>query len=253
MGGKHPFTKIGWRDWGRRMFTGLVACTGQVVGVAGSNPRRLSVASSLKVEDMAVGDSIAHDGCCLTVVGCTQAAVPEAASETTPKMLDPGASGSIIEVEAVTETLQRTTLGSLEVGDEVHLEPALAVGQRMGGHWVTGHVDAVGEVLDVTQKGGALHAWVQVPHALAHFIASQGSVTVAGVSLTVVAVQDAVFEVGLIPHTLAATHFGDWSPKGGIRVGQALNIEVDILARHVERMLQMKPDWLQSLVNKGVA
>lgn len=190
------------------MFTGLVECMGRVVAAYGDHPRRLEIAASL--EDVRVGDSVAIDGCCLTVVR----------------------SDGVLCFEAATETLRRTTLGALCPGQRVNLEGATRVGDRLGGHLVTGHVDAVGNVRALESEPGALYMTVQVPPQLSPLLAPQGSVTLAGVSLTVTDAGDDWFRVMLISHTLAGTTLGE-------RVlGDALNLEVDLIARYVQRLMR---------------
>ena len=193
------------------MFTGLVESVGDIVRVSGRSPLRLEVSTDIAQEKIPLGASIAIDGCCLTVV----------AQE-----------GNRLTFEAATETLARTTIGQLRPGSQVNLEQALLVGSRLGGHLVLGHVDGVGKVLTRENRRGAVYLGVQAPIEIRHLIAPQGSVTLAGVSLTVVAVDDAmgVFTVSLIPHTLNVTTLH------ALKVGSQLNIEVDVMARYVERL-----------------
>lgn len=196
------------------MFTGLVETLGTLVAVTGTSPKRLTIASSLPMADIAIGDSIAIDGCCLTVVEKSSAG---------------------LSFEAATETLLRTTLGELKVGDTVNLERALLATARLGGHIVTGHVDCVAKVTHVDLRGSALYVGIELPADLARLVAARGSITVAGVSLTVTDVQNNTFFVGLIPHTLQVTTLGR------VAIGGRMNIEVDLLARYVERLLATRP------------
>ena len=191
------------------MFTGLVETLGQVVAATGVSPRRLSIASDLPSAEVQLGDSIAVDGCCLTVVE----------------------RGSTLVFEAATETLQRTSLGTLAVGARVHLERAMRLSDRLGGHLVSGHIDGLGCLTGRQQRGSALYLTVSLPAPLLRLVAPQGSVTLAGVSLTVTAVMTGGFEVGLIPHTLQHTTLG------ALAVGQFVNVEADLLARYVARLL----------------
>ncbi len=195
------------------MFTGLVDHVARVVGVG-----RAGAGLILRVEsefrDFQVGESIACDGVCLTVERWT---------------------GGTFEVTAGDETLRVTTLGGVRVGDGIHVERALRLGDRLGGHMVQGHVDAVGDVVAVVPESASTRIAIAVPDAIARYIAPKGSVTVDGVSLTVnsVGMTDGrqQFSVGLIPHTLAVTKLGQ------VRPGSRLNIETDLLARYLERLL----------------
>lgn len=192
------------------MFTGLVETVGTLAAATGGNPRRLTIATSLASEPVRLGDSVAIEGCCLTVVA---------------------ADARTLAFEAATETLTRTTLGKLNVGAPVNLERALRLGDRLGGHLVTGHVDGVGTVRARAQVGGSLQLTIEAPAELAHLTAARGSITVAGVSLTVASVSGRQFMVGLVPHTVSVTTLGDLKP------GDSVNLEADLIARYLERML----------------
>jgi riboflavin synthase len=189
------------------VFTGIV----QTSGVLEARERR-GPGFRLRVKapfgELVLGESIAVNGACLTVDECLP-------------------SGFLADVSA--ETNDKTTLGRIAPGARVNLERALAVGERMGGHFVTGHVDATCQVVDLATVGSARRLRIRAPEALLHLIATKGSVTLDGVSLTVNAVRGTSVEVMLIPHTLAATTLERLHP------GQDLNLEVDILARYVER------------------
>lgn len=191
------------------MFTGLVEAVGTVRQATGDSPRRLTIASALPSAEIAIGDSVAIDGCCLTVV--------EAAHDA-------------LTFEAATETLRRTTLGALRSGDTVNLERALRLGDRLGGHLVSGHVDGLGALRTREHVASALYLGIEAPDDVAPLIASQGSITVAGVSLTVTRVEGRLFEVALIPHTLAVTTLDK------LRVGDGVNLEADLIARYVQRL-----------------
>ena len=194
------------------MFTGLILDVGRIEGV---RPEGGSVHLELTTRltgDLAPGDSLALNGVCLTVTQVAQAA------------------GRVVAT-AVPETLSRTTLGRLVRGSRVNLEPALRVGDRMGGHMVQGHVDGVGVVTRVEQRGISLELTVEAEAALLRYVVQKGSITVDGVSLTVAAVTPGSLTVALVPHTLGATTLQER------RVGDAVNLEVDILAKYVERML----------------
>ncbi len=195
------------------MFSGLVKGVGRVVSRtnAGADARFVVELGTAAIAPLAVGGSIAVNGVCLTAVAVTP-------------------SGFTADVSAA--TLAVTTLGRLAVGARVNLEPPLRVGDPLDGHIVTGHVDGVGEVVSVEAVGGSKRLAVAVPAALARYIAAKGSVAVDGVSLTVNAVNVAEFEVNIIPHTQSVTVIGEY------RRGTAVNIEVDMLARYLERFVQ---------------
>jgi riboflavin synthase len=193
------------------MFAGIVETLGQVQAVQAEPPGvRLMVRSPLIAADAALGDSIAVNGCCLTVV--------QFAAETVAFDVGP-------------ESLRRTNLGRLVVGSPVNLERSLRLGDRLGGHFVTGHVDAVGTLDARVDDHDWTTCWFQVPPPLTRQMASKGSVAVDGVSLTLVEVEYDRFSVALIPHTLAVTTLGK------LTVGDAVNIETDLLAKYVERQL----------------
>lgn len=194
------------------MFTGLIEGTGRVERVVpGAGATRLAVRSDLPVGTMKDGESVAVDGVCLTVAR---------------------RAGQVFEADAVAETLAKTTLGSLRPGDAVHLERALALGDRLGGHLVQGHVDAVVRVLSLRRRGGDVRLEVSLPAALRGLVALKGSIALQGVSLTVSAVTPRSFEVALIPGTLERTRLG------GLRRGDGLNVEVDLLARYLEALMR---------------
>lgn len=196
------------------MFSGLVAALGRVERVEKAvDGARLHFASPLG--ELALGESIAVSGACLTVVSAA-----------------PGG----FAADLSRETLARTTLGRLTAGDAVNLERAVALGERLGGHLVTGHVDGLARVVRVENAGTARDVELDCPAPLARFIAAKGSVTLDGVSLTVNEVAGARFHVMLIPHTLAVTTLG------GIAVGRELNLEIDLVARYVARWVEGEPD-----------
>jgi len=190
------------------MFTGIIAAVGRVrEAKPARGGRKLTIdAGSLDLKDVAVGDSIAVNGACLTVVGC--------------KPLS-------FEVDVSRETLACTT--GLAAGKNVNLEKAMRLADRLGGHLVSGHVDGVGTVKRVAPAGGSCVMAVKAPAALAKYIARKGSITINGVSLTVNGVKGTDFTVNLIPHTLAKTNLGE------LRAGGKVNLEADMLARYVEK------------------
>ncbi len=194
------------------MFTGIIEEVGAIEEVRGDQRhRRLHIRATETLHDLAIGSSIAVDGVCLTVV--------EKADES-------------FAVDIVAETLARTTLGTRDVGDRVNLERPLQASGRLDGHIVQGHVDGVGEVAAVFTEGEGRRVRIRPPTHLLRYLVEKGSVTVDGVSLTVAAIGDDSFEVALIPHTLAVTTLGDRT------AGEGVNLEVDILAKYVERMLE---------------
>lgn len=202
------------------MFTGIVIGVGRIAAVMPlTDGVRIAVdVGALDFSDVNVGDSVAHSGVCLTVVGRRRVG-----------------EGEWLEYDVSGETLSCTT-GLDQVGATVNLEKALRVGDPLGGHWVTGHVDAVGEVVAVTLVGESTRVAFRAPPLIAPFIARKGSIAVDGVSLTVNEVRDeadgsACFTVNLIPHTVAMTNFARLAP--GVRV----NLEVDPIARYGERLL----------------
>ena len=190
------------------MFTGLVEEKGTVRQLKTSNSAcDLSIEAPLVSEDVSIGDSIAINGCCLTVVSIN---------------------GKLLTFQAGSETLGRTNLGQLQPESAVNLERSLQVGQRMGGHYVSGHVDALGTVDERNDDGEWAEFWFRVPAALTRQMAPKGSVTVDGISLTIVNVESDRFSVALIPHTLDVTTLGSRN------VGDQVNIETDVLAKYVQ-------------------
>jgi riboflavin synthase len=194
------------------MFTGLVEHVGAVIRLEPIGPGvRLTVRSAVVVEGTNVGDSIAINGCCLTVVAVRS---------------------DEMSFEAGSETLGRTNLGRLSIGSGVNLERSLKIGDRLGGHYVAGHIDAVGTLDARRDEGEWSFFWFRVPRELTRQMASKGSIAVDGVSLTLVDVEAERFSVALIPHTLAVTTLGK------LAVGDAVNTETDVLAKYVARQLE---------------
>jgi riboflavin synthase len=194
------------------MFTGIVEAVGEIAALAShGNEARLCVrAEGLDLADVRLGDSIAVSGVCLTVIEC---------------------SGDAFAADVSAETLARTTLGELTPGARVNLEKAMLPTTRLGGHLVSGHVDGVGVVHERRQDGGAVRFRIDAPHELARYIAEKGSICADGVSLTVNGVDGARFDLTVIPHTLAVTSLGAW------QAGRRVNLEVDLVARYLERLL----------------
>ena len=198
------------------MFTGIVRELGRVDALdGGADGVRLRVDGPETAGQAGPGDSVAVDGVCLTVV--------EAAE-------------GVLSFDAVPETLARTTLGRLGRGDAVNLEPALRAGEQLGGHLVQGHVDAVGRVRSVDPEGGGVRLEVSVPAELRRYCVEKGSICMQGVSLTIASLDDDGISVALIPHTLSVTTLGGLGP------GDEVNLEVDVLAKHVERLLAARSE-----------
>ena len=207
------------------MFTGLIEEQGSVIELAEANgAARLKLSAPITAADAAHGDSISVNGVCLTVV-------------------EQGPDWFIADVMA--ETLRASVIGALNVGDSVNLERAALANSRLGGHIVQGHVDGSATLLSRTEGSAWRVLRFTLPVELAPLVANKGSITVSGVSLTVSAVSDATeaeqwFEVSLIPETLAATTLG------ALQIGQPVNLETDILARHVERLLSFAREGSES-------
>lgn len=194
------------------MFTGIIEAVGQVAAITmRDGDMRLTIRTGdLDLSDAAIGDSIATSGVCLTAV-------------------EHGRDYYVADVSA--ETLAHTTLGQLKKGDAVNLEKAMLPTTRFGGHMVSGHVDGVGKIVSRAADARSIHFTVRAPDALSRYIAKKGSICIDGVSLTVNAVEGAVFDINIVPHTAAHTTLGHISP------GQLVNLEVDVIARYLERLL----------------
>jgi riboflavin synthase len=198
------------------VFTGIVRELGRVTSAAGGDTgRALEIEAPGVASAIAVGDSVALDGCCLTA---------EAVE------------GASISFHAVPETIARSTLGRLTVGDAVNVEPALRVGDALGGHFVQGHVDAVGRVQSVEAEGDGLRVFVEAPDEVLRYCVEKGSVTLDGISLTIAELAEDAFAVVLVPHTLEATTLSALVP------GREVNLEVDVIAKYVERLLGASGD-----------
>jgi len=191
------------------MFTGIVTDVGRVRAVRDTNrDRRFEIETAYDTATLDMGASVSHAGCCLTIV-------------------DKGAGWFAVEVSG--ETLSMTTLGDWTQGRRINLERAARLGDELGGHIVSGHVDGVGEVVSVTPEGGSHRLAIRAPRPLHRYIAPKGSIAVEGVSLTVNAVEDDVFGVNIIPHTWDVTTLGELKP------GSRVNLEIDMLARYLAR------------------
>ena len=193
------------------MFTGIVREVGRVVAVEGDDEElTLQVEAPRTAEALAVGDSVAVAGVCLTA---------EAVEDGT------------VRFHAVPETLARTSLGRLGPGDQVNVEPALRAGEPLGGHIVQGHVDDLGTVASLVEEGDGARLTIGAADGVLRYCVEKGSIAVDGVSLTVAALEGETFSIALVPHTLAATTLGRLAP------GSPVNLEVDVLAKYVDRLL----------------
>lgn len=194
------------------MFTGIIQAVGKITSLeqkAGDLVVRLDT-GKLPMADVELGDSIAVSGVCLTVIEMTE---------------------NSFRADVSGETISRTMFKNLEVGDAVNLEKALTPTTRLGGHLVSGHVDGIGEVVERYDDARSVRFHIRAPDELAKYIAEKGSITVDGISLTVNAVKGAVFELNIVPHTLSET------TMGGYTSGRKVNLEVDLIARYLERLL----------------
>lgn len=194
------------------MFTGIIEAVGTIVAMEskGSDVSVRVRSGKLDLRDVKLGDSIATNGVCLTVVQL------------------PG-DGYIADVSG--ETIARTGFADYRAGQRVNLEKALMPTSRLGGHLVSGHVDGVGKIVAVKPLGRAIEYWVEAPRELARYIAEKGSITVDGISLTVNSVEGARFRLTIVPHTSGETTVGEW------KVGSRVNLEVDVIARYLERLV----------------
>jgi riboflavin synthase len=193
------------------VFTGIIQERGRVALVEGQDDaRHLRIEAPATAAELSVGDSVSVDGCCLTA---TEVA------------------GGQFAVTAVPETLSRTTLGGLASGHDVNLETATRAGDPLGGHYVQGHVDGVGQIESVEAEEEGVRMRISAPPELFRYCVEKGSIAVGGVSLTISAIDDGAFEVALVPHTLEQTTLG------GAQAGDAVNLEVDIIAKYVEKLV----------------
>ena len=198
------------------MFTGIIEAIGTIkaIDINGQGARLKIATSSLDMSDVKLGDSIATNGICLTVVDFDQVSY---------------------SADVSNETLQRTGFKNYQVGMQVNLEKAMLASTRFGGHMVSGHVDGISEILSITNNGNSIEYWLSMPTDLAHYIAEKGSVTVDGTSLTVNALEsnssNEKFRLTIVPHTVKETIFAHY------QVGMKVNLEVDLIARYLERLL----------------
>lgn len=200
------------------MFTGIITDVGEIVAIAEQGSvRHLTVACSYPAETLPIGASVCHMGVCLTVTS-----------------LKEGGNRTLMTVDASGETLARTTIGGWQAGRKVNLERALRIGDELGGHIVTGHVDGVADIVSREDRDGTAWFVFRAPRELAPFIAEKGSVALDGTSLTVNGVSGDTFTVTMIPHTLAVTTWGE------ARAGDRVNIEVDMMARYAARLAEAR-------------
>ena len=194
------------------MFTGIIIATGRVSSMTekGGDLEMGIDAAALDLQRVAIGDSISVQGACLTVTRVE---------------------GTSFFADVSRETMAKTTLGTLNAGSRVNLEPSLRAGDALGGHWVSGHVDAVGKLTALVQDARSWRLEFELPVNLMRFVASKGSICVNGVSLTVNQVGGRRFDVNIIPHTHQATTLGELKPGDGV------NIEIDVIARYLERLM----------------
>ena len=197
------------------MFTGIISDVGEVAAREGG---RYTIRTRHPAASIAIGCSIACDGCCLTVTS-----------------VKPDGSGSLFAVDVSNETCSKTTLGAWTPGRPVNLERALTAGDEMGGHVVTGHIDGLARIVEMVADGESRRLSFEVPEHLARYVAPKGSVALDGTSLTVNEVSGTRFGVNLIPHTLTVTTWGSKKP------GDSINFEVDLFARYVARLMEFRP------------
>ena len=207
------------------MFTGIIEAVGSIkaINVNAQGARLVIATNSLDMSDVKLGDSIATNGICLTVVD-----------------YDTGKGNGSYSADVSNETLQRTGFANYQVGSKVNLEKAMLASTRFGGHMVSGHVDGVSEILAINNNGNSIEYWLSMPSDLAHYIAEKGSVTIDGTSLTVNALAEdgskGKFRLTIVPHTVKETIFAQY------QVGSKVNIEVDLIARYLERLLTKSND-----------
>ena len=207
------------------MFTGIIQSVGQIQSMQpqGGDQRIAVAIGTLPMADVILGDSIAVNGVCLTVIGFDKQS---------------------FQADVSNETLACTTLGGLTVGAPVNLEKALLPTTRLGGHLVSGHVDGVGEIVALESDGRSLRFTLRAPAELAHYIATKGSICVEGISLTVNSVEGREFDLNIVPHTLEETNLKN------AEVGRPVNLEVDIIARYLERLLVGSEDEGESGISR---
>ncbi|AGH80828.1 riboflavin synthase subunit alpha [Psychromonas sp. CNPT3] len=194
------------------MFTGIIEAVGTISAIKHhAHDMTISVDSgTLDLSDVKLGDSIAHNGVCLTITALHK---------------------NGYDVDISNETISRSGFASIKIGFKVNLEKAMQMSSRFGGHIVSGHVDGVGEITSMTRVGSAIEYWIKAPLDLAKYIAEKGSITIDGISLTTNAIDNSAFKLTIIPHTIAQTTMQDY------QVGTLVNLEVDVIARYLERLI----------------
>jgi len=214
------------------MFTGIIESTGKIESIEHKNgDARLTInVGSLDMSDVAMGDSISCSGVCLTVIAFSS---------------NSGSSNSYT-ADVSNETLKLTTLGNLAIGSPVNLEKALTPKTRLGGHLVSGHIDGVGEIIAIKNDSRSVKFDIKAPLELAHYIAKKGSICVDGVSLTVNEIEQATFSINLVPHTLKETTANEY------QLGSMVNLEVDLLARYLERLLSGQKAGSETKITKAL-
>jgi len=200
------------------MFTGIVTDLGRVKRLHHRNLVDLTIATAFDTSAIPIGASVACSGVCLTVVATEEGE---------------------FSVQASAETRACTTIGDWKEGTPVNLEKSLRVGDELGGHLVSGHVDGIASIVDRRPEAESVRFVFEVPHGLERFVAAKGSVALDGVSLTVNEVSVTLFGVNIIPHTLACTNFG------AAQLGQRMNLEIDLIARYVARLLGTRTEWVR--------
>jgi riboflavin synthase len=196
------------------MFTGIIQTMGEVVKIdTDRGDPRFYIKSDIDLTKIDIGASVCHAGCCLTVIE---------------------KNGDVFAVDVSAETLSKTTLGQWTQGSKINLETSLKVGDELGGHIVSGHVDGVAYIVSIAQEGDSHRLTIEAPQDLAKFIAQKGSVALDGISLTVNAVNDNQFGINIIPHTWDVTTLGQKNE------GDTLNIEIDLMARYAARLMDYK-------------
>ncbi len=209
------------------MFTGIIEAIGtiQAININGEGARLVIATGSLDMSDVQLGDSIATNGICLTVVAFD---------------------ANSFSVDVSNETLKRTGFVNYRVGQQVNLEKAMLASTRFGGHIVSGHVDGVATIASITNNGNSIEYWLTMPEELAHYIAEKGSITIDGTSLTVNALSEDKFRLTIVPHTSEQTIMS------GYQVGTQVNVEVDLVARYLERLLTKNNNQTTELPSSNV-
>lgn len=210
------------------MFTGIIEQVGIAAAlVRGSQSERLAISAGKIFEDLKVGDSISVNGVCLTATHVRR---------------------NFAEFDLSLETLKKTTLGELRIGDKVNLERALPLSGRLGGHLVMGHIDGVGEIKDKVVSGEGFDLYLSIPSEILCYLVPKGSIAVDGVSLTVADFRDGLLRISIVPHTAKATTLGERN------IGDKVNVEVDLLSKYIERHLRGEPKGIteETMVRMGI-